>query len=216
MRMVRHAPSGQESDGAGTGAQSSRPDAQSPRPGKVSVPTVHPPTAIHPEATDDPATLRWVVSGVRLPFAGPLERAPWLDDLLDDQVLVEVGVDDLLVTVTGTTWAAIGSRFRSALTRALEDTSTWVGGPGARRLDPTETLRRCTEELLDGPVGAIATAHGGSIELVDVRPGPDGGIVDVTMKGACRGCPAAVITMHQRLENQLRRRLREPVSVHEV
>ena len=28
----------------------------------------HPSTAVHPETTTDPATLRWVVSGITLPF----------------------------------------------------------------------------------------------------------------------------------------------------
>ena len=30
----------------------------------------HPSTSVHPETTTDPATLRWVVSGITLPFAG--------------------------------------------------------------------------------------------------------------------------------------------------
>lgn len=36
----------------------------------------HPSTAVHPETTTDPATLRWVVSGITLPFAGLLVSAP--------------------------------------------------------------------------------------------------------------------------------------------
>ena len=38
----------------------------------------HPSTAVHPETTTDPATLRWVVSGITLPFAGLLVSAPGL------------------------------------------------------------------------------------------------------------------------------------------
>src|SRR5699024_11865634 len=49
-----------------------------------------------------------------------------------------------------------------------------------------ETLRRCADELIGGPVGAIAAMHGGSIELVDVSVGDEERRVDVTMKGACR------------------------------
>ena len=52
-------------------------------------------------------------------------------------------------------------------------------------------------------MGEIAAAHGGSIELVGARDG----VVTVRMHGACRGCPAAVLTMRQRLETQLRRRV---------
>lgn len=48
----------------------------------------HPSTAVHPETTTDPATLRWVVSGITLPFAGLLVSAPGLDEFLN-QVRVE-------------------------------------------------------------------------------------------------------------------------------
>ena len=58
--------------------------------------------------------------------------------------------------------------------------------------------------------------HGGSIELVDVTVDNGQRTVAVAMKGACRGCPAALITLHQRLEHQLSLRLREPVTVHEI
>ena len=77
-------------------------------------------------------------------------------------------------------------------------------------------MRRCADELIAGPVGAVAAMHGGSIELVDVTLHCGQRTVDVAMKGACRGCPAAVITLHQRLERQLSLRLREPVSVREM
>ena len=71
-------------------------------------------------------------------------------------------------------------------------------------------------QLIGGPVGAVAAMHGGSIELVDVSVGDEERRVDVTMKGACRGCPAAIMTLHQRLERQLSLRLREPVTVREI
>lgn len=51
----------------------------------------HPSTAVHPETTTDPATLRWVVSGITLPFAGLLVSAPGLDEFLN-QVRVEATV----------------------------------------------------------------------------------------------------------------------------
>ena len=57
-----------------------------------------PSTAIHPEATADPATLRWVVSGVSLPFAGELVSAPGLDEFLG-RVHVEVTVGAVIATV---------------------------------------------------------------------------------------------------------------------
>lgn len=174
-----------------------------------------PSMAVHPETTADPATLHWVVSGVSLPFAGELVSAPGLDEFLG-RVRVEVTVGAVIATVLDDSWGRIGAGFRTALTMALERTDDWIGGPGARTLDEVETLRRCADELIAGPVGAVAAMHGGSIELVDVTIHRGQRTVDVAMKGACRGCPAAVITLHQRLERQLSLRLREPVSVREV
>ncbi|MSS45940.1 NifU family protein [Cutibacterium sp. WCA-380-WT-3A] len=174
-----------------------------------------PSTAVHPEATADPATLRWVVSGVPLPFAGLLVSAPGLDEFLD-YIHVEVTVGAVVATAPDSAWGHIGTRFRTALTTALEHTDTWVGAPDCQYLDEVETLRRCANELIGGPVGAVAAMHGGLIELVDVSVNGDQRIVDVTMRGACRGCPAAIITLHQRLERQLSLRLCEPVTVREV
>ena len=174
-----------------------------------------PSMAIHPEATADPATLRWMISGVSLPFAGELVSAPGLDEFLD-RVRVEVTVGAVIATALDGDWGRIGAGFRTGLTVALERTDDWVGGPDAQALDEVLTLRRCADELIAGPVGAVAAMHGGSIELVDVTVHEGQRTVDVAMKGACRGCPAAVITLHQRLEHQLGLRLHEPVSVREV
>lgn len=174
-----------------------------------------PPTvAFHPQATHDPATLRWVVTRVELPFVGRLVGAPGLDELLDDLVeRIDVGTGDLLVRLrAGASWAEAGPRVRRALSEALGRTPEWVGDEDARRLGPDETLHECARELIDGPVGEIATLHGGSIELVSASEG----VVRVRMHGACRGCPAAVITMHRRLEQQLRRRVPDMVGVEEI
>ncbi len=149
-----------------------------------------------------------------MPFAGTLESAPGLDDL--DAGLVSdvvVGPDNLLVTLAeGHTWSRVGAQVRGALMRALHHTDKWVGGPDARALTTDDALAVVADELIVGPIGDIARAHGGHIDLVGV----EGGVVNVKMSGACKGCPAAVITMHQRLENQLRRRVPGLVDVRSV
>lgn len=88
----------------------------------------HPSTAVHPETTTDPATLRWVVSGITLPFAGLLVSAPGLDEFLN-QVRVEATVGAVMATVLEGTWERIGAGFRTALTTALERTDEWGGRP---------------------------------------------------------------------------------------
>lgn len=169
--------------------------------------------AIHPESTPDPKTLRWVVSHRRLPFVGTVSSAPGLDELTGVVQKVTARTDSLLVTLAaGRSWQQDGSAVRSALGRALSETTRWQGGDDSRELDDDAALAMFATELIDGPIGEIARAHGGSIELVSANKG----VVSVRMSGACRGCPAAAITMHQRLKHQLRRRfpdLREVVEV---
>ncbi|SER90263.1 Fe-S cluster biogenesis protein NfuA, 4Fe-4S-binding domain [Propionibacterium cyclohexanicum] len=169
--------------------------------------------SVHPERTANPDTLRWVVCHIPMPFAGPLQTAPGLGELIGTVVSrARVNADSIDITLApGHDWRADGAAVRHGLVVALARTDEWVGGADASRLGPDDVLRLCACELIDGPVGAIATVHGGSIELVDVSDG----VVTVRMHGACRGCPAAAITMHQRLESQLRRKvpsLREVVS----
>ncbi|MEA5656755.1 MAG: hypothetical protein R5N68_09390, partial [Cutibacterium granulosum] len=61
--------------------------------------------AIHPEATPDPQTLRWVVSHRRLPFVGTVSSAPGLDELTEVVQQVTARTDSLLVTLAeGRSW----------------------------------------------------------------------------------------------------------------
>lgn len=170
--------------------------------------------ALHPESTDDPATLRWVAPRTPMPFVGPLASARGLDGLAPGLVTrVVVAPDALVVTLApGASWRAEGAGVRHALVEALEHPDAWVAGPDAHDLGPDDVLRLSAAELIDGPIGDIARSHGGSIELVDARDD----VVSVRLRGACQGCPAAVITMHQRLENQLRRRVPSLRAVEQV
>jgi Fe-S cluster biogenesis protein NfuA len=55
-------------------------------------------------------------------------------------------------------------------------------------------------------------ADGGDVELVGV----DGGVVKVSLKGACAGCPMATLTLKQGIERVLKEEIpevREVVAV---
>lgn len=156
---------------------------------------------IHPVATTDPTTVRWVVAAEWLPSVrGPVERAPdplqaWLDD--GRVVAVVVDPDAVVVTLdTNESWATAGPQIRRDLHEALHQPAGWV------TRQPAGSLRRDAESLIGGVVGQVAASHGGSIELVDVADG----VVTVKLSGACHGCAAASVTLHDRLEEELRRR----------
>ena len=73
-------------------------------------------------------------------------------------------------------------------------------------------LHAAALEALAGEVGELARSHGGSIALESVRDG----VVTVRMRGACAGCPAAGLTLHARLERELRHRVPGLVEIRSV
>lgn len=164
---------------------------------------------MHAVATDSPQRLRWVVAGENLPTGGTVRCAPGrLGALLDGGVIEElsVGGSEVVVTLGGDhSWRAHGDEVRAALGEALQDPAGW-------RIDAcghTTELTRAAEELLAGPIGALAASHGGSIELVSVV----GDQVTVRMSGACHGCPASGSTLYDTLQRELRRRVGDQVTV---
>jgi NFU1 iron-sulfur cluster scaffold homolog, mitochondrial len=170
-------------------------------------------TSIHAIATADPQQLRWVIGSDPLPPAGTVRRAPGrLGALLDSGVIDEMVVrtalnkGEVLITLSaGTSWRELGDDIREALSDALLNPAGW-------RVDASDNasqLAAIAAELLAGPIGALAASHGGSIELVSVT----GDTVTVRMLGACHGCPAAVSTLHENLQRELRRRTGRQVRV---
>lgn len=159
---------------------------------------------LHPERTDNPRAMRWVTPATPPPFLGAVAAAPGLADLPRDWVAAVVADPGaVVITLTDATdWSAAGTRVRTALTTALSHPERWIPGPGAVPATEDELLRRTAAAAIDGPIGEVATAHGGSIELLAARDG----VVSVRMHGACHGCSAASLTLHQRLERELARR----------
>lgn len=72
--------------------------------------------------------------------------------------------------------------------------------------DPLEARVRAALES----VGPYLAQHGGGVELVAVKP-PD--TVEVRLTGACQGCPAAGMTLHEGVEKAIREQAPEIVRV---
>ena len=162
-----------------------------------------------PIATADPQQLRWVITAVPLPPAGTVRQAPGpLGDVLDTGVISEMVVRtaDVLITLSADhRWREVGDDVREALHVALLDPTGWQ----IDATDKTDQLAAIAAELLAGSVGALAESHGGSIELVSVA----GDTVTVRMSGACRGCPTAELTLHDKLQHELRRRTGQQITI---
>ncbi|MBY0441701.1 MAG: NifU family protein, partial [Mycobacteriaceae bacterium] len=124
---------------------------------------------LHAVAGANPQQLRWVVASDPLPPIGTVRRAPGhLGALLHDGVIEEllVRATDMALTLSaGNSWRQYGDQIRDALTDALQDPASWQVEAEA---NDTTRLTEITTELLAGPIGDLATSHGGSIKLVSV------------------------------------------------
>lgn len=171
---------------------------------------------LHPVTTEDPATLTWVTPVAATLGNGHVRRAPGaLQALLDDGTLarVELAGNGVRTTLAAGTWREAGPRVRTALHAAL-GADGWCtaddDAPTGAAADRTDAeLARIAGEVLTTDVAPYAATHGGSIDIVAVH----GGVVEVTLRGACSGCPAAALTLHARFEGLLRRRWPALVAV---
>lgn len=165
---------------------------------------------MHAVATGNPQQLRWVIEPGQLPASGVARQAPGaLGALLDGGVIDELlvgGTEVSITLVAGQRWRDRGAEVREALDDALRDLAGW-------RVEPPVNsdclVAEVAEELLAGPIGALAASHGGSIELVSVA----GDQVTVRMSGACHGCPASGSTLYDKLQHELCRRVGDQVTV---
>lgn len=161
------------------------------------------PVPMHPEATDDPRKLRWMVPAGTLPVVGEIVGLPAELDALRVAGVVEsvcVEIQAVVIRVfAGVAWSAVGAEVRTALAAALRSPNDWVP---AAEIGDDDVLRAALEDVLAGAAGGYIRSHGGEVIIQSVR----GGRASVRMRGTCSHCPAAGWTLHLRLEAELRKR----------
>lgn len=166
---------------------------------------------MHPEATADPATLRWVTATSGIP-PGRVTAAPGAlgERLAEGAAEIAVTPSAVMVTLREPlTWRRDGAAIRTELTAALADPAGWRTQAGQTDGSLDARLRALVTEMIDGSPGEYVRSHGGVVELVGV----DAGCVTLRLTGACGHCPASALTLHRRFEDELRRGCPELVSV---
>lgn len=169
-----------------------------------------PPVPFHPECTDDPAEVRWVIPAGTVAMAGDVAAIPGpLADLLADGRIAGVRVEAAAVLIRldrAERWRSDGAAIRDALASALARPGDWVP---RQAVTADAALRAAVQGVLAGPVGDFIRSHGGEVAVASVCDGR----VSVRMRGACAHCPAAELTLRLRLEAEIRRRFPQVVEV---
>ena len=111
---------------------------------------------------------------------------------------------DLRPTVLG----AIMTHFQSGATHISESAQQQVDDDA----EPEDEITLKIRELLETRVRPAVAMDGGDIQF----HGFDRGIVYVTLRGACAGCPSATVTLKMGIENMLKHYIPEVIEVRTV
>lgn len=152
--------------------------------------------ALHPERTDDPATVRWVVAGRVCPSLTGAD----VEALVAPGVLARVTVERGAVRTTlsdGRDWRTEAAGVRGAVASAVAAARAAEGGADAAGTDAA--LLAEARRVVADDVNPYAAGHGGSLQVL----GAQDGTVEIRLGGACHGCPAAAFTVQGRLGRQL-------------
>ena len=184
---------------------------------------------IQTEATPNPATLKFlpgqtVMQSGSADFpspegadASPLARRIFA---VEGVVGVFLGPDFVSVSKNDTVdWAHIKPAILGAVMEHYQSGDPVMAGdavPGASghadHDGPDGEVVGQIKELLDTRVRPAVAQDGGDITF----HGFDGGVVYLTMKGACAGCPSSTLTLKHGIENLLRHYIPEVTEVRPV
>lgn len=164
---------------------------------------------IHPEAVGgDPTCVVWHTPPLPI-SSGWVTNAPGeLGQLFENRTLTAGLVARGLVWLwlaDGHSWRIEGSRVREALQEALELPESWASTPAGAVL-----IEKVTEHVLQR-LDTYINSHGGAITVAGVTDDT----VELSFAGACSRCPAAGVTLHQRIEAGIRERVSTPITVRE-
>lgn len=171
---------------------------------------------IEVEATPNPAALRFLMPS-SLPlreaaaFSHDVERRP----RIADRLLRIAGVAEVLLArefvavsraASAPDWAELRFDVLMALTEALDagddaELEHWAQEEAPRIATPSDPVEAQIVDILRTRIAPAVGRDGGSITLISYRDG----VAIVEMRGACGGCPSALMTLKRSVETTLKR-----------
>ena len=186
---------------------------------------------IQTEATPNPATLKFLPGqtvtqsgSADFPSAGAAATSPLASRIfaVDGVVGVFLGPDFVSVSKNDTVdWAHIKPAILGSIMEHYQSGQPAIAGTGevagetgghADHEGPDAEIVGQIKELLDTRVRPAVAQDGGDITF----HGFDRGVVYLTMKGACSGCPSSTMTLKHGIENLLRHYIPEVTEVRPV
>jgi Fe-S cluster biogenesis protein NfuA len=158
----------------------------------------------------DTSTCRFVVDRPVYPggsvFFGSKERAAGSnlgEKLFAIEGVSSVLIQDNLVTVTAATggnWMPIAKQVGATIRSVLSSGEHAVPDSVLSSIPDSDTIKKRVQSILDQEINPAVAAHGGWVELIDVKKNE----VFIRMGGGCVGCGMADVTLKQGVERSIR------------
>ena len=163
----------------------------------------------------DNSTCRFVVDRPLYPdgsaFFGNKERASGsglAEKLFAIEGVSAVMIQDNLVTVTaasGGNWMPIAKQVGTTIRAVLGSGEKAVSDAVLSSIPDADALKKRVQSVLDQEINPAVAAHGGWVELIDVKRNE----VFIRMGGGCQGCGMADVTLKQGVEKSIRQAIPE-------
>ena len=131
------------------------------------------------------------------------EGSPLAEQIFAIDTVESVLVQDSVVTVsaaTGGNWMPIAKQVGAVIRSVLSRDETPIAQDALRALPDPEEITKKIQSVLDGEINPAVAAHGGWVELIDVKKNE----VFIKMGGGCQGCGMADVTLKQGVEKSIR------------
>jgi Fe-S cluster biogenesis protein NfuA len=190
--------------------------------------TGNPMISIYTEMTPNPETMKFVANkllypgkSVDFPDADSAKPSPLATELFGFPFIKAVFVASNFVTLTKTSeteWQDVIPSIRQFLKDYLEEgkpvvneeelAATRPSSSNEVTADDDDVVKRI-KELLDNHVRPAVEMDGGAIQFKSYEDGT----VNLSMQGACSGCPSSMITLKAGIEGMMKRMIPEVKEV---
>ena len=128
-----------------------------------------------------------------------------------EAVLMQDSIVTLLKPVDGVDWGPIAEAAAVLIRRHFEETDK-IHSQRTREMNEAEkALFVEIQNLLNDDLNPMVAAHGGFIEVVDVKEDD----IYIHMGGGCQGCGMAAVTLRQGVETMIRQKVPQVRNIHD-
>lgn len=152
---------------------------------------------------------------IRFESTEQAKGSPLAEALFEIGNISQVFVSGSMVALTQSVpedWQVMGKKVGQILRQVIQNGSLLISEEAMKKIPPSEKIKEKVEEILNQMINPAIAAHGGQIELIDVKHND----VFIRMSGGCQGCASSKATLKQGVERTLRQEIPDLGGIYDV